>query len=323
MSRFNPARSSFLSGSSSRLENDSSSNYGNDNTRNEDDFENESGEFDRDSANGSSFQRRNSSRFGRPAAGGAVKRQLSRRSSNLSTPFIENLNIINENSKIEINEDLHGKDNDGETEKQNDKESIHIAPLPPFNTNNSTSTPALAQRNKKERKQSNETSSKPTSPAQANPPPSQDSFASIFAASFNTTNNTTTNEKSASSNTTLTQTNTTSSSSPSSNNNITKNKNDSQQMSPRKQQAPLPPPPLPPLPQIHLQPPPLPPMPSSAVKNANAKKTSLNYSHDEDEEDHIDWASSEDEEIVKQEIETFERNQVNKKRNKFLLHVFL
>ena len=37
---------------------------------------------------------------------------------------------------------------------------------------------------------------------------------------------------------------------------------------------------------------------------------SLQKKQDEEDEDHIDWASSEDEEIVKQEIETFERNQV-------------
>lgn len=296
MSRFNPTRSSFISGSSSRLENDSSSNYGNDNTRNEEDFEdeNDSVDFDRDSANGSSLQRRNSSKFGR-STNAPIKRQLSRRSSTLSTPIIENLNIINKNSKIETNED-----------DSSNKDSIHIAPLPPFN--NSTSTPSLAQRNKKApapKSPEKILSNKLNSPTQNNP----DSFASLFAASFSSNNKSDINN-STSSHSTLTQTNTphtTFSGSNSTSASINSSMNQSvlkqneiinKPESPRKQ-APQPP-------TIQLQPPPpLPPLPPSV----KAKKN-LNYSHDEEDEDHIDWASSDDEEIVKQEIETFERNQV-------------
>lgn len=51
---------------------------------------------------------------------------------------------------------------------------------------------------------------------------------------------------------------------------------------------------------------------SETVKNQLKSNSNYNnHDDDDDDDDQIDWASSEDEEIVKQEVETFERNQVS------------
>jgi hypothetical protein len=47
------------------------------------------------------------------------------------------------------------------------------------------------------------------------------------------------------------------------------------------------------------------------IKSNSYFNNSSSNNPNDDEDDHIDWASSEDDEIVKQEVESFERNQVN------------
>lgn len=194
MSRFNPNRQSYVSRTSSRQENDNSS-YGNDASRNEDEedfndyFKNDENEnSDRDSANGSSFQRRGSSRFG-----SSLSRSISRRQSGNKSNSTETTNAQDE------------PENAG---------SIHIAPLLPFNNGTSTpqSTPRLNHHETKvsEKKTRHKTSSSivatideenilsvkspakssPKSPVK-NPEPTAalDSFASIFTASLNNDSN--------------------------------------------------------------------------------------------------------------------------------------
>jgi hypothetical protein len=175
MSRFNPARSSLLSKTSSRIDNDSS--IGADNTRNDEDFndENNSNEFDAESysnsgalagvlivgnngSNTGSFVRRNSSRFG--ASKGSLKRSNLLQSQNSRSSVVANTNEL----KVDESSELHNNSNENKNQdfsnpfesspfvlnEQNNEDleqpeikedsinQIHIAPLPPFN---STSTP--------------------------------------------------------------------------------------------------------------------------------------------------------------------------------------
>ena len=142
MSRFNPARSSFISKSSSKMDVDSLSKEG-DNTRNDDDFldENVSNEFDRDdSANGSStqFQRRNSSKFSR--TGSTLSRHLSKRVSADAT--VNNVNTNKNNSSSD-----HGIHESSAEHSEMTASGLHIAPLLPFATSTSTSTPTMPAKN--------------------------------------------------------------------------------------------------------------------------------------------------------------------------------
>ncbi len=136
MSRFNQGRQSFLSRASSQgPHNDSSSIYGNDTSRNDEDFDEhfktEENESDRDSLNSStSFQRRNSSRFG-----SAISRNnISRKKPSTAT------SNTNENMNSTENEKNNDEENTG------GESSIYIAPLQLFNEN--TSTPQLTPRNR-------------------------------------------------------------------------------------------------------------------------------------------------------------------------------
>jgi len=122
MSRFNPGRQSFLSRASSQgLQNDTSSIYGNDNSRNDEDFDDhfKLDDDDNDSLNGSSFQRRNSSRFG-------------------STLSRSNIRV----KKAPVLPSSEAANNSTNNESENS--GIYIAPLQLFNEN--TSTPQLTPR---------------------------------------------------------------------------------------------------------------------------------------------------------------------------------
>lgn len=182
MSRFNPGRQSFLSRASSQgLQNDTSSIYGNDNSRNDEDFDDhfKLDDDDNDSLNGSSFQRRNSSRFG-------------------STLSRSNIRV----KKAPVLPSSEAANNSTNNESENS--GIYIAPLQLFNENTSTPqlTPRLKTKNsshdtkasdKKTRHKTNSsvvatideenilTSVKSPAKTEAN-----DDFASIFTASLNT-----------------------------------------------------------------------------------------------------------------------------------------
>ena len=293
MSRFNPARQSFISRTSSRMDNDSSSIYGAETSRQDQDqefeYENEI-ESDRDSANGSSFQRRNSSKFGQPS----LARQASKNSAAAaaSSPQLKH----------------YPPPTPGDTADQ--ASSLHIAPLLPFNN---SSTPQLTPRglNKTESKRYQVTTidEEITTPAKA-PKASNhpaDSFASIFTASLALEN-----KKPESLNPFLTDEPNLIESTAISGGRKKKSapvvkiesKNpfideddeaseDFQKQSnkKKKQQAPS--------------------VPTIAVNAKSVNSLTMGAVNDDDE-DHIDWASSEDEAIVKQEVETFERRQVFK-----------
>ena len=122
MSRFNPARSSFISKTSSKMDADSLSKEDIDSTRNDDlDFleDNASNELDKDNGVGA-FQRRNSSKFSR--TGSTLSRRVSAKKS--ATATVEN--GISENAS---------------------ESGLHIAPLPPFSNAAPSSTPALQPKN--------------------------------------------------------------------------------------------------------------------------------------------------------------------------------
>ena len=358
MSRFNPNRQSYVSRTSSRQENDSSSIYGNDASRNEEeeDFNdyfkndgNESSENDRDSANGSSFQRRGSSRFGSTLSRVSISRRPPSNKSNTTT---ETTNVQDESAE-----------NAG---------SIHIAPLLPFN--NGTSTPQSTPRNGShhetkvsEKKTRHKTSSSivatideenilsvksPTrSPAKSpveKPDPSAalDSFASIFTASLNNDSNP--NEKQIKNEHTDSRSTITDSLYDKSQSSVNESSTASSQ-SKQKSKAPVA--------DIKQQTPPsnkklISNNPFLSIEESPSTKTDLTktssnpflddeqevtsarsthhkkqapiipvitknakninnfpMAHD-DYEDNIEWDSSEDEEIVKKEVASFERNQV-------------
>ncbi len=131
---------------SSQADNDSASI--NDGSRNEDeDFDsyfnktNNEDQSDADSTTGSSFQRRNSSRYG-----SSLSRKLStRKRPSISISKVETPNFIEETNTDDADkkEDSSDSNNNSESVDKNGSE-IYIAPLLTFN---STSTPQLAPRN--------------------------------------------------------------------------------------------------------------------------------------------------------------------------------
>lgn len=319
MSRFNPARSSFISKSSSKLDNDSASIREEDNN---DEFndENNSGEFDRDSANGSSsFQRRNSSRNL-----GGFNRQNSRRSYLSQNKNVSDFGIDNSND----NSTSTSNNQTNETVKPS---GLHIAPLLPFT---STSTPTLTPRDNADAKSNNHHSAnnqyqtqsqrhpiinstideemvapnlKSPNKEQKNKQPT-DSFASIFTASLSENNNLKTDDlktQQNSSRSTLNQSPGASISSgiDSYNGNKSNLANTSRTDMTFRNDADM---------EQNKSPKSLNKSTYSnqAIPSIRTSTKSLKQEANDEDDDHIDWASSEDEEIVKKEIATFERNQV-------------
>ena len=298
MSRYNPARSSFISRASSKME-DNSSSYA-DNTNNEDDF----AEDNEDQDISLYFTRRNSNRF---------NRQPSRRSNPMTV-----------NNEIS---DLNDRQNPEENgQKPLEGPSIHIAPLPPFN---STSTPTLQHRNISQDNinQRNQLITSVIDEETVAMPAIQKTRVNQKQISAPSESISPRKNEELNSQSTITE-------SPSKSN--TSSGFNSSQSIKQETKQPTPtqkPPPNPATQSVRVQqaqqPEPKQPSPVKTIakevpviKKSQApvvpviKTTPPSIQNklpeSEDEEDHIDWASSEDEEIVKQEVEHFERNQVGK-----------
>ena len=307
MSRFNPARSSFISKTSSKLGDADSLSKEGDNTRNDDDFLDDaaSNDFDREETNSNGFQRRNSTKFSR--TGSTLSRRVSSRRNNsdlkLDQGIVENTAEQTENAD------------------ENNGGGLHIAPLPPFVNSNSnsttTSTPQLQTKNghnnneqktpspKELQKQrshkhpiideeatlgnvvSSAVAKKEKSPTkkEKTSKPTADSFASIFSASLEDTLKSTSNENeeeekkqysiSSGIQSMLGKSNQKDDTPPTTN--TTKSSLTSS--------------------NEHIIP---------TILTENVKKV-----ENEEDEEHIDWASSDEEEDLQKEFASFERNQVS------------
>lgn len=309
MSRYNPSRSSFISGTSSRMDADSSS-IADNSTHNEEDF-NEENEEDFSA----SFNRNNS-----------FRRSSLRRHSRLSStnPFQAPRNLNQQDSVSSNNSD-----------NQSDSNKIHIAPLPPFlgQSTQEQQQPSMQQRYDvlnsiihEENTPVINTTSPSTPSHNENIPNSpgaktneiESSFANIFTSSF-ASGSAKTDEGIVLS----TTQNSFDIATPLINSSMITNNHKRSE---------------------HLQVPGFEFSPKTAKDSslssfnssaATITKSDLNKTnkqhgskertkYDEDDEQ-IDWASSDDEEIVKQEIESFERNQVSliyKTQNKNNISIF-
>jgi len=307
MSRFNPARSSFISKSSSR--NDSFSFNGGEAPFDEDELNEK--EDDKNITGPSPFKRQNSIKF---------SRQSLRSNGSYSQRQLTSNNFIDENS----NTSLNGIDEEKIPPPISTNDEIHIAPLPPFGDDDEPLTNGINNNLILNTINNDLTNQK---------------FDDDFTASFNEINNSKRtsfsfesnqpklienlegkklkrpSEEQISSNSTDSHQLSNNSSSVSSyeanferDDRIRLNHSNSNldikniEIIPsrilnhtNKPQAPV-------IPAITTT------TPSQTTNTSN-----LSNSIQEDDDDHIDWASSEDEEIVKQEVETFEtfeRNQV-------------
>lgn len=306
MSRFNPARSSFISKSSSR--NDSFSFNGGETPFDEDELNEK--DDDKNMAAPSPFKRQNSIKF---------SRQSLRSNGSYSQRQLTNNNFIDENS----NTSLNGIDEEKIPPPSSTNEAIHIAPLPPFGDddepNNFNSNNQILNA--------------------INNDISNQKFDDDFTASFNEINNSKRtsfsfesnqpkiisnlndkqlkmpSEDQKSSNSTESQQLSNNSSSVSSyeanfeRDDRTKLRNSNSNLDIKNIEI------IPSRILNHSNKPQAPVIPAitTTTPSQTTNTSNLSNSIQDDEDDHIDWASSEDEEIVKQEVETFEtfeRNQV-------------
>jgi hypothetical protein len=305
MSRFNPARSSFISKSSSR--NDSFSFNGGEAPFDEDELNEKEDDKMENAAAPSPFKRQNSIKFNRHSL---------RSNGSYSQRQLTSNNFIDENS----NTSLNGIDEEKIPPTNSTNDEIHIAPLPPFGDDEPHTNGNLILNT-------------------INNDISNQKFDDDFTASFNEINNSKRASFSFESNQPkLIENSNSEQFKRPSEEQISSNSADSQQLSnnsssvssyeanferddrirlrhsnsnldiknieiissrilnhANKPQAPV-------IPAITTT------TPSQTTNTSN-----LSNSIQDDEDDHIDWASSEDEEIVKQEVETFEtfqRNQV-------------
>jgi len=292
MSRFNPARSSFISRGSSHLDMDSSSineskNNSNSNaeSKNDNNFVDESSD-EKDSL--SSFQRRNSSRF---------------RSSMYNKSFRRPV------------PDQQFKESEKDAENNSNTSGLHIAPLLPFKT---TSTPTVVNKNNsnnkkdltssnhqpKERVKSVTKSEENKAKTKKSSEFSTNDFDSMFSTekpSFEQSNLPNKSHSKANKNK--------SKESDSSgidsffhelttNKTVDENVTNSNYFVDSKTRSANSPKTVDKMPE-HSE-------------NQNGKEK-INRHEDDEEDEHIDWASSEDEEAVQKEIESFEKNKVSKR----------